>query len=121
VTRAHYELVLKHEFAAEEGSFLVQLRCNLHWDRDAFSRLITAMEQCAVDHQGRDHIERWIAEGFWYLERFTQEWSTHANFPRLHGEDYYQAAYEQLRDLSYWLFVGKSIYQDPQIQSNVLS
>ena len=108
---AEYESILRHEFAAEDGSFLLQLRCDLTWDKAAFSRLVVAMEQCAVAHAGRDVIERWVAEGFWYLERFTQDWSIHPSFPRLHGEDYYKAAYERLGDLSYWLFVGDSPYQ----------
>jgi hypothetical protein len=105
------ESILRREFEAEDGSFLIQLRCELTWDKVAFSRLILAMEQCAVARQGKDVLERWIAEGFWYLEKFAQEWSTHEGFPRPHGEEYYEAAYERLRDLSYWLFVGASPYE----------
>jgi hypothetical protein len=106
-----YEPILRREFAAEEGSFLLKLRCELCWDKAAFSRLIQAMEKCAAYHQGRDDIERWVAEGFWYLEGFTKDWSTHPSFPRSHGEEYYQTAYVRLRDLSYWLFVGESPYE----------
>ena len=106
-----YEPILRHEFDAADGSFLLQLRCDLTWDRAAFSRLVLAMEQCAAAHSGRDAIERWVAEGFWYLEQFTPDWSTHPNFPRPHGDQYYEAAYQRLRDLSYWLFVGDSPYQ----------
>jgi hypothetical protein len=106
-----YEPILRREFTAEDGSFLIQLRCQLTWDKAAFSRVILAMEKCAVAHQGRDVIERWIAEGFWYIEGFTKDWSTHPSFPRPHGEEYYEAAYERLSDLSYWLFVGESPYE----------
>src|SRR5262249_4631351 len=103
-----YEAILRREFAAEEGSFLLQLRCDLRWDKDAFSRLIQAMERCAAAREGRDQIERWVAEGFWYTERFTREWSAHPDFPRPHGDRYYEAANERLSDLSYWLFIGES-------------
>jgi hypothetical protein len=103
-----YKPILRHEFTAADGSFLLQLRCDLTWDQAAFSRLVLAMEQCAAAHAGRDVIERWVAEGFWYLEQFVPDWSTHPNFPRPHGEKYYEAAYQRLRDLSYWLFVGDS-------------
>lgn len=36
----------------------------------------------------------------------TQEWSTHESFPRRHDDDYYEAAYQRLRDLAFWLFTG---------------
>ena len=109
-----YESILRSEFTAEDGSFLLRLRCDLIWDQAAFSRLVLAMEHCTAAHAGRESIERWVAEGFWYLEQFTPDWSTHPNFPRPHGEKYYEAAYQRLRDLSYWLFVGESPYQGSQ-------
>src|SRR5262249_57673260 len=106
-----YERIVRREFNAEEGSFLLQLRCNYVWDKAAFSRLIIAMEKCAVAHEGRDVIARWIAEGFWYLETFVPDHSGHPAFPRPHGDEYYESAYERLHDLSYWLFVGESVYE----------
>jgi hypothetical protein len=106
-----FEPILRREFDAEEGSFLLQLRCDLVWDKAAFSRLVAAMEKCAVGHEGRQVIARWIAEGFWYLEKFVPEHCGHPAFPRRHGDEYYESAYERLRDLSYWLFVGESVYQ----------
>src|SRR2546423_2120934 len=106
-----YEPILRREFNAEEGSFLLQLRCSLVWDKTAFARLVIEMEKCAVAHEGQDVIARWIAEGFWYLETFVPEHSRHPAFPRPHGETYYESAYERLRDLSYWLFVGERVFQ----------
>jgi hypothetical protein len=106
-----FKPILRREFNAEEGSFLLQLRCSLVWDKAAFSRLVQAMEKCAVANKGAKKIDRWIAEGFWYLETFVPEWSSHPNFPRPHGDEYYDAAYQRLRDLSYWLFVGESVYE----------
>jgi hypothetical protein len=106
-----YVSILRHEFAAEPNSFLIQLRCDLSWDQVAFSRLVQAMEQCARAHEGKEVIERWIASGFWYLECFTPDWSSQPHFSRPHGEVYYEAACNRLRDLSYWLFFGSSPYQ----------
>jgi hypothetical protein len=103
--------VLRREFAAGEGSFLLKLRCELEWDRDAFSRLVGAMERCAVAHEGRQEIERWVVNGFWYLERFVPEWTSHPDFPRLDDQGYYQEACRRLSDLAYWLFFGESPYQ----------
>lgn len=103
-----YEPILRAEFAAEPNTFLIRLRCELVWDRVAFSRLVSCMEACAVAHVGVPALPRWIAEGFWYCGYFVQEWSSHPDFPREHSPDYYAAAYERLRDLAYLLFIGKS-------------
>jgi hypothetical protein len=69
------------------------------------------MERCVVAYDGREEIERWVANGFWYLDTFVPEWSSHPDFPRPHGDDYYQAAYRRLGDLAYWFFFGESPYQ----------
>lgn len=100
-----YEATLRSEFDAEDGSFLLQLRCDLEWDREAFARLVTAMEACAAAHAGRETIERWVAEGFWYVGWFVPEWSRHKNFPRPEVA-YHQRACQRLWDLSWWLFTG---------------
>lgn len=106
-----YEPILRREFDAEEGSFMIQLRCSLVWDKTAFSRLVQAMEWCAAAHEGQETIARWIAFGFWYLETNVPDFSQHPNFPRPYGDEYYEGAYRRLRDLSYWLFVGECIYE----------
>jgi len=41
----NYLEVLKNEFEAEEGSFLINLR-GMDWNKNAFIRLVTAMETC---------------------------------------------------------------------------
>ena len=41
-----YISILRHEFAAGEGTFLVQLYVKNHWDTFAFDRLTEAMLQC---------------------------------------------------------------------------
>ena len=44
--KEEYISILKHEFSAEEGSFLLQLRIRSHWDTSAFDRLTKVMLQC---------------------------------------------------------------------------
>jgi hypothetical protein len=102
-----YQQILQAEFGAETGSFLLQLRTDLLWDKSAFDRLVAAMAQCANHHSAQDAIPRWVAEGFWYLDTLTRDWVNHPNFPKPHGTEYYAAAFERIRDLSYWLFVGE--------------
>lgn len=104
-------LVLKEEFEAADGSFLLELRCNLNWNRAAFARVVGAMQAYLESRQASETLDRWIAEGFWYLDHFVEAWSSHPSFARPHGEDYYRAAYERLHDLAYWLFVGESPYE----------
>lgn len=106
-----YRNVLKLEFADEgDGSFMIQMRCALFWDRAAFSRLVAAMEACCKDQEGKESVDRWIAEGFWYLSWFVKEWATHPNFPKVEPPDYYEKAFERLFDLAYWFFFSESPY-----------
>lgn len=105
------EDVLRQELSAEPGSFLLQLRCDLHWDREAFERLTNAMMAYARAHEEDEMIPRWVAEGFWYLSWNVKEWSSHPSFPREHAPSYYEAAYERLHELAYWLFMGSSLYE----------
>ena len=41
-----YITILRHEFSAEEGSFLLKLYVKNRWDKSAFDRLTEAMLQC---------------------------------------------------------------------------
>jgi len=105
-----YLLVLRSEFEAGDGAFLIRLRTGMHWDKESFTRLITAMQQCCQQHSKSETLERWMANGFWYVPSFVREWTTHPNFPRVHSTEYYQKAYERLDDLAYWFFYGESPY-----------
>jgi len=113
VNQPDYEAMLRSEFSAEPGSFLLRLRSELTWDTVAFSRLVSCMEVCAAAYGGASSLPRWLAEGFWYCSHFIQEWSSHASFPREHAPDYYTAAHERLRNLAYWFFVGESPSTSP--------
>ena len=109
--------VLWREFMAVQGSFLLQIRCELTWDVDAFDRLVAAMENCRRAKTGDELIERWVAEGFWYLSWFVKDWTTHPNFPRQRVEGYYQAAYEYLDGLALGFFLDESSWTDDGIQA----
>ena len=104
---------LRREFDADEGSFLLKLRCFAEWDKEAFARLIQAMEHCATQHEGRDSVELWIARGFWFLESTTASWVGHTDRRPTREEDYYRRGCQRLYDLSYWLFFGESPYEGP--------
>lgn len=101
----NWERTLRDEFDAADGSFLSQLRCQLHWDKIAFARLVSAMECCAKAHEGRGTVERWMANGFWYFCWFVPEWSGHPDFP-LPEADYHRKACARIFDLSTWFFSG---------------
>jgi hypothetical protein len=123
-----YISVLAHEFSAGEGSFLLQLRVQLIWDKVAFTRLIESMLACCWAYDAHERrtagvghsadtalLPRWLAEGFWYVGWFVRDWTTHPAWAERTApeQDYYDAAYERLGDLAYWFFSGDSPYTDP--------
>jgi hypothetical protein len=102
--------LLQQEFDAEENSFLLQLRCDLHWDREAFSRLEQAMRRVCARQETRDQLDRWLVEGYWYLAEFVPGHTSHPNFPRPEPIEYYEAAIQRLQDLQNWFVSGRSPY-----------
>lgn len=103
---------LRAEFEAEKGSFLLQLRIDLTWDRHAFRLLVEAMEAYCRETEDTEKLDRWAAQGFWYFSWYVRSWTTHPNFPREHLPEYYEAAYERLEHLAYWFFFGESPFQN---------
>jgi hypothetical protein len=114
-----WESVLRQEFDAEPGSFLIRLRADLEWDGPAFERLATAMESCCRDTAGDDQRERWLAEGFWYLDTFTSSWTRHPSWEGRPDLAEIEAGRERLSGLAYWFFTGESPYEsDPASQGS---
>lgn len=107
--------VLRREFNAEEGSFLLQARVSLKWDWDAFRRLTSAMYDVADEAKGQPSVETWIAQGFWYCDTFIRDWTSHPNFPRP-PEDAYRDAIEIVHNLATLLFFGESPYKDDTLR-----
>lgn len=99
--------VLQSEFAAEPGSFLEAGRLERRWDHVAFQRLQRAMIEVCRELAGREALDRWIAEGFWFIERFVRDDCSHSDFPR---PACYKAALERVESLSFWLFIDESPY-----------
>ncbi|GAA2126352.1 hypothetical protein GCM10009759_78700 [Kitasatospora saccharophila] len=104
--------VLRQEFDAEEGSFLLRLRGDLEWDRAAFSRLERAMRAACERLQGDEKLDRWIVEGFYEVATWVPSWTSHANFPRPVPDSYYEDCIERLGDLVDWFFRGWHNYSE---------
>lgn len=107
-TAAEWATILRSELDAEDGSFLLRLRCELVWDDAAFARLTGAMEACCAAVEGCEQVERWQANGFWYLSWFVRDWVGHPSFPRQHADEHYASACSRLEELAYWFFFGES-------------
>ena len=109
------EEVLKKEFEGEEGSFILKLRCELNWDKNAFSSLASSMCDVAEKYKGKQSIPTWIAHGFWFFDTWVKEWTSHPDFPRPEKE-YYENSIELIHDLAYYLFIGESPYEDDTLK-----
>jgi hypothetical protein len=107
--------ILRREFDAEEGSFLLQARVRRRWDWDAFRRLTSVMYDVADESKGQPSVETWIAQGFWYCDTFIRDWTSHPNFPRPR-EDAYKDAIELVHNLATFLFFGESPYKDDTLR-----
>jgi hypothetical protein len=80
----------------------------MRWDDESFDRLTTAMIQCCREVAGHEQVERWIAEGFWFLSWFPQHWTSHDSWqPRTPG-DAIEVGTGLLADLAWWFFVGQA-------------
>ena len=111
-TTENYLSVLRNEFEAGEDSFLIKLRPDLEWDKEAFSRLISAMQTYCEQRRKSEMVECRLAQGFWFIPGFVRDWSSHQDFPRVHSQEYYDKAYRRLDDLAWWFFMGESPYLD---------
>ena len=108
--------LLRREFDAEEGTFLLKLRIELKWDKSLFARLTSLMFSVAEEMKGAEVIPVWVANGFWFCDTWVKEWSSHPTFPRP-DEGYYKISCETLHDLAYMLFTGESPYADETLRN----
>ncbi|WP_073938094.1 hypothetical protein [Streptomyces sp. CB02400] len=111
--------VLRREFDAEEGSFLLRLRGDLEWDRAAFTRLERAMRTACEHCQGDEKLDRWLVDGFYEVATWVPMWTSHANFPRPTPEAYYEDCMERISDLAGWFFRGWHVYSDGYLWSDL--
>ncbi len=106
--------VLKTEFAAKEGSFLLQLRGDLTWDEVAFRRLIRAMFEVASALEKNADVPRWLAEGFWCCDTWVRDWTSHGNFAAPDPE-----SLTLLRDVCFLFFTGENPYEGDCLREKV--
>ncbi len=102
---------LRAEFEGADGSFLLKLRVDLMWDETSFAYLTGLMRRYVEGRAPDDDIPRWIAEGFWYLDVFVADWSSHPNFRARNPHITYDEHYETLRALAGWLFMGEPLFE----------
>jgi hypothetical protein len=107
--------ILRSEFEAQKGSFILQARSRYEWDWDAFHRLTSAMYDVAEEIKGQPSIETWIAEGFWFCDTWVRGHTSHPSFPRP-PEDAYRDALELLHNLAYFLFTAQNPYTDDTLR-----
>ena len=107
--------ILRSEFEAKEGSFLLQTRSRHTWDWDAFRRLTSAMYDVADEVKGQPSIETWIAEGFWFCDTWIVGHTSHPSFPRP-PEDAYRDALALLSNLASFLFTGRTPDKDDTLR-----
>ncbi|MGI5216868.1 hypothetical protein [Nocardia sp. CA-290969] len=108
--------VLREEFEAAEGSFMLGLRGEgLVWDRAGFTRLERAMRRACEWSQEHDRFDRWMAEGFYEASHFVRDWTSHPNFPRPEPAQYHLDCLERIDDLADWYFRGFHAYQEPHV------
>jgi hypothetical protein len=70
----HLDL-LRREFEADQGTFLLGLRSEgLEWDEAAFSRLEKAIRWACEHFQDDDQLDHWMAEGFYHTSWSVREW-----------------------------------------------
>ncbi len=104
------KLLKKHFLRSEDedcdNTFLIQIRVRLNWDKDLFLILVREMQICCRDYETEELVEKWIAEGFWYMSQFVRDWTTHPNFPKQFSSEYYEKAYCLLDDLAFYFFIG---------------
>ena len=108
-TAPEWRTTLAHEFKAEDGSFLLTLRIELIWDDAAFQRLTEAMAACCAATSADDHLERWVADGFYYLAIFPRGHTVHAYWTDHPQREAIDRGLERLDELAYWYFTGEQM------------
>ncbi len=69
------------------------------------------MHEYVSAKDSKDRLDPDIAQGYWFLERFVPEWTSHENFPRPESP-YYEDCLMRISDLAWFYFIGESPYMD---------
>lgn len=97
---------LRHEFQAEDASFLAIAQEERRWDKEAFRELVEAMRDCCVRCSEDERLDRWMAHGFFYVPAFVRAWTQQPDFDRP-DDPYWERAINLLEVLSHWFFWGE--------------
>lgn len=101
-------------FGSEDGSFLQRLRNEMVWDNEAFTQLVQDMRGVCELKTDEEFIERWLADGFWYIPHFVSTWITHPDFPKERLTGSHALSKQLLEDLAHWFFTDDCPWEDPE-------
>lgn len=105
---------LNQAFTGFDESFLSEFRHEFIWNQAKFNQLIRDMQQICENRSGQELIERWLADGFWYLPNFVKSWSAHPEFPKANLPANFQLMCELLEDLAHWFFTDDCPWEAPE-------
>jgi hypothetical protein len=93
----------------EEGTFLATAHGG-RWDGAAFGRLARLMARGCLDDEGREVVEKWVAEGYHHLDTQFDRYLP----PSLGLEDeLVEDIRERLMLLAIWYFSGQCPFENP--------
>jgi hypothetical protein len=104
--------VLRSEFGADDGSFVLRLRIDLEWDHEAFARMESAMRIVCERYDRREASDAWLTESFRFVSTWVPGHTAHPSFPRPQPESYHLASVERLQALADWFIHGAPADQD---------
>ena len=112
----NYKEILINEFNAGDNSFLLDIRCNINFDKNKLLNLLHSAYYYCLNFNEDKHLDRFFASGFWYISHFVKDWTSHENFreKNILDDDYYEKVYEIIYDLSFWYFMNESPYMDKE-------
>ncbi|WP_051572362.1 hypothetical protein [Cryptosporangium arvum] len=92
---------------------MLKLYADREWDRAGFGDMERAMRAVCAVYADRGHLDRWLAEGFYYVSTWVPVHTAHVDFPRPEPASYYEACTTRLQELAAWFFHGWHVYQEP--------
>lgn len=104
---------IEDEFTSQPESFMAGLK-QLQWDQAKLIALLQDLQRLCQLLDREEMIERWLADGFWYLPNFIKTWPEHPEFPKEQLPDNFQVVCGLLDDLAEWFFTDHCPWEDPE-------
>ena len=114
---------LEDHLNAKEGSFILDLRCNLKWKNESFKELLYLILEEAQKTRKDNTVSKQTVSGIWFVNDFVRNWTEHENFPKKNPQEYYDKAYKLLNHFFYYsnrAFVVKSKTDVPVPNYNII-